>query len=187
MDKASKSLTKRLARVGITVAIVAVVLATVLLITLNSLRVSFFSISGNSMEPTLYDRDSIILKQKKKVEADLLVFFTKPYSWTYTDAFGHEPNVLVKRIAAVPGDRLTYDGKDFFVNGESVFNLAENRYSCPEGPEAYSHKLTSDEIFVLGDNAHASLDSRRVFCDGEKDFFVPSSQVLDFGTIAFKF
>lgn len=187
MDRAYKSLTRRIAKVALIVGGVAVSLAAILLITLNSLHVSFFAISGDSMAPTLDDRDSLVLRQEKKVDKGLLVFFSKPNAWTYTDAFGQEPETLVKRIAAVPGDELRFDGESFYVNDEIVFNLAANNYECSEGPATYSHVLSNKELFVMGDNANASLDSRRVFCDGNKDFFVAEPLVIDFGTIALKF
>lgn len=187
MDRAYKSLTRRITKAVLVIGTIAIVLAAGFLITLNSLQVSFFSVSGGSMEPTLQDRDSVVLKQHKKVSKGLLVFFAKPNAWTYTDAFGQEPKILVKRIAAVPGDTIAFDGKDFLVNGEPVFNLEANSYTCPKGEVDYTHKLNDSEIFVLGDNASSSLDSRRVFCDGGKDFYVAEPLVVDFGTIALKF
>ena len=187
MDLAYKSLARRVLRVAFFVGVTAIALAAAALITLNALHVSFFSISGDSMEPTLHDRDSVVLRQAKTVEKGQLVFFALPNAWTYADRGGLRPSVVVKRIAAVPGDRLSYDGKNFLVNGESVFNLQQNHYTCLKGEVGYTHTLTDNEIFVMGDNSGASLDSRRVFCDGQRDFYVAESLVADFGTIAFKF
>lgn len=187
MDRASKSLARRLAKAAIILGITAIVIAAASLITLNSLRVSFFSVSGSSMEPSLHDRDSVVLKQKQKVEKGILVFFAKPNAWTYTDVFGREPELLVKRVIAVPGDTLSYDGENMLVNGESVLNFAEAGIQCEKGEIGYTHKLNEKEIFVMGDNTKASLDSRNVFCDGEKDFYVYEALVSDYGTIALKF
>lgn len=187
MDKSYQSLTRRLGKVAIIVSIFALILAVTVIVVLNSLKISFFSVSGNSMEPALSNKDAIVLKQQKKMAVDQLIFFNKPPVWTYNSLLGNEPSVLVKRIAAVPGDTLTFDGETFKVNKKIIFNLKGKNYPCELGKKNYKHKLKPDEVFVLGDNVNFSFDSRRVFCDGKEDFYVPYGLVIDYGTIAFKF
>lgn len=188
-DVASRTLTKRLMRFGLILSIVAVVGATTLLLTLNTLHISFFSVSGDSMEPELSNRDSIILKQSEDLLRDDLVFFYLPKVWTYeaaVDTFGEQPTIVVKRIVAVPGDTISYDGADFMVNGESVFSFVDSGYLCAREP-GYTYELEQGEIIAFGDNPAVSLDSRRVFCDGKKDFIVGQNLILDHGKIALKF
>jgi signal peptidase I len=65
---------------------------------------------------------------------------------------------LVKRVAAVPGDRLTTQGDDWRVE-EGAGQAA----SPPEGaaaPGAQVWTLTDDEYFLLGDAPDLSTDAR---------------------------
>lgn len=133
------------------------------------------------MEPYLHNGDNVVLKQSKAPEPGEIFVFRKPASWSY---LGTGEHVLIKRIAAVPGDTLTYDGKRFAVNGKTIYNLSKDNYQCSKGQVGYSHRLTPQEVFVLGDNASVSLDSRRIFCDGSpKNAYISNSLAVDFGRV----
>lgn len=184
-DLATKDLTKSLTKIGSIALILIVVFSVCVVATLIIQRVSIFAISGSSMEPTFEDRQSVILKQSKTVNHDEIVFFKKPKSWS--DYVDHD-TTLVKRIVAVPNDKLTFDGKDFKVNGESVYKLSEDGYECDAGNKNFEHVLTDKEIFAMGDNPNHSLDSRRIFCDGGVDkMFIPHQSIVDYGKVVFKF
>lgn len=97
---------------------------------------------------------------------------------------GTGETVLIKRIAAAPGDTLSYDGKAFYVNGKVLYSLAKDHYQCNAGPVGYKHKLTKEQVFAMGDNPLKSLDSRRIFCDGHpNEAYIGYRSVIDFGTI----
>jgi conjugal transfer pilin signal peptidase TrbI len=49
-----------------------------------------------------------------------IVLFDPPPSPLLTRHFGEEPQPFGKRIAGVPGDRVTRHGRTFFVNGKPV-------------------------------------------------------------------
>lgn len=183
-DLATKDLKKIIKIIIIIVVIAVLVLCTSVILIMNIFRISLFSISGDSMEPTFKDRNSVIIKQDKSVAHDQIVFFKKPSSWS---DYAHD-DTLVKRVIAVPGDVLSYDGKDFKVNNETVYNISKDNYECGQGDKNYSHVLTDKELFVMGDNALHSLDSRRIFCDGEeKNMYIPYRDVIDHGHVLFKF
>lgn len=137
------------------------------------------------MEPTFKNRDSVVLKQETAPEIDQISFFHKPESWEY---MGEDESILVKRIAAAPGDTLEFDGKSFIVNGEESYTLSTDNYVCEAGTIDYKHTLSKNEVFVMGDNAKVSLDSRRIFCDGDTEhIYIPSQDMIDFGHILMKF
>lgn len=180
-DLASQDLQKKLIKIGTIVVIAIVVFSVSILSALIIQRVSIFAISGNSMEPTLHDHDSVILKQSDSVIKGEIVFFRKPSVW---DEYVDHNVTLVKRIAATPGDTLSFDGESFLVNDQKIYSLADENYECEAGEIGYSHKLTDKQIFVLGDNANHSLDSRRIFCDGNsEDIFVARNNIVDYGQI----
>lgn len=178
---AEKDLRKRVIKSVIWVIASGAIASIALFITFMSMGVSFFLVSGDSMNPTLNHSDVVVLKKSKSIKNDQIFVFEKPKSWGY---MGKERPVLIKRIAASPGDVLEYNGKAFYVNGEEIYNTEKESYECKLGNNNYSHTLTTEEIFVMGDNAKTSLDSRRIFCDGQEDsIFIKKRDMVDNGYI----
>ncbi len=66
---------------------------------------------------------------------------------------------IVKRMAALPGDRVTIDGERCWVNGTS---WGETGDAGPAEPSASARTWTlgEDEWLLLGDAPYASTDSR---------------------------
>lgn len=113
-------------------------------------------VSGNSMAPTLNDRNYLIIDKvtyrfEPPARGDIVVFKTK-----LKTAQGVSKD-LIKRIIAVPGDELVVEGGDVFVNGHQL----KESYVLEEITEG-SLKMTipPEKVFVLGDNRHISMDSR---------------------------
>ena len=125
---------------------------------LASVLVYFLGMStyvvGVSMEPTLYNSQKIFINRFTYVisspkRGDVVVFLPN----------GNEnAHYYVKRVVAVPGDRIWMKDGVLYVNGlESEWNtdkilepgIAENEFT-----------LKSDEYFCLGDNINNSEDSR---------------------------
>jgi signal peptidase I len=151
-----------------------------------------FRIPSESMEPTLLIGDFVLVDK---------VAFAPAGHWSWLLPYARlkrgEPVVfhsllstsehLVKRVVAVPGDRLHLDRGEVFVNGQPL----KEPYALylPSSPDAYRddfpaslytdigvdarwwiqmHKLVQDgelvipedDYFVLGDNRNRSLDSR---------------------------
>jgi len=184
-DLATKDLKKRIRKIAVILIIAVLILSGAVLFALIKNGISLYAVSGDSMEPTFSDKDSLIISQERNVSKNQIVFFEKPEKW---DNYADNDITLVKRIAAVPGDTLRYQDGIFTVNGDEVYNIEENNYECQNGTSNYEHTLTNRELFVLGDNAQVSLDSRRIFCDGdEKDMFVPRNSIKNYGEVVFKF
>ena len=115
----------------IVVAAIAVLLATLLLPVLQ--------VSGDSMNPTLQDRDVILL--------------VKTDDWKTGDLCGFywQNKLLLKRIIGGPGDVISIDTKGVVsVNGEVLDECdIEFPYQVPES-----------RYFVMGDHRVTSIDSR---------------------------
>ena len=143
------------------------------------LNFTFISVHGDSMSPTFADGDLVFLKNQSDYERSQIVVFRTPDAWTYLNN-EEEGKLLIKRIAAAPGDLLEFNGQKFSVNGETVWIVPAD-YDC-RSPN-YSQRLASDQLFVMGDNARSSLDSRLIFCRGGVSYFVDAATVRTNGSI----
>lgn len=185
MDLASKELKSRIKKIILWTIIGSLIISFSVLVFLFNSGLSLFAISGSSMEPTLQDKSSIVIQKEKSIAINQIAVFDKPKSWDYMK---DKDTVLIKRIAAVPGDVLEFDGKSILVNGEVSYSVDTNKYECSAGEVGYKHTLSNKEIFVMGDNAQVSLDSRRIFCDGDtENIFIPYNNIVSYGKIAIKF
>jgi len=133
------------------------------------------------MSPTFEDGDILVLQQTPTIDPDQIIIVRAPEQWQY---FGEERPVLVKRVAAIVGETLFFDGTSFWVADHEIFNTVENNYDCTRGLPGFSHTLDEYQVWVMGDNHHHSIDSLRIFCDGDfMDSFVHSSDVLNYGDV----
>jgi len=120
-----------------------------------------YTVQGASMEPTLHNEERLFVNK-----------FT-----AFTDSFNRGDIVIikrpgeteryVKRIIGLPGDTISMENDQLFVNGKVIEEdyLQENR----EEAKQQSMKLTEDfgpievpdgNYFVMGDNRLVSMDSR---------------------------
>lgn len=114
-------------------------------------------VSGHSMEPTLKDRDSVLVdkltyrfRDPKRFE---VVVFPNP-----TD----RKETLVKRVIGLPGETVEIRSEDVYINGRRVsHDYSKDHMTFPINVEA-SITLKKDEYFVLGDNRNNSMDSRDI-------------------------
>jgi len=116
---------------------------------------------GSSMYPTLQDQDYLIATKidyrLHPPERGDIIIMRDPYN-AHMD--------FIKRVIAVPGDRLLIRGGEVFINGHlleepyiSSEAWTENAdYPQPNDPAGVL--LRSDDYFVLGDNRNHSSDSR---------------------------
>jgi signal peptidase I len=121
-----------------------------------------FYVKGASMEPNFHDHEYLIIDEisyrfNEPERGDIVVF---RYPLNPKEYF-------IKRVIALPGESVAViDGDIVIYNDEypSGFVLDESIY-LGEGIRTYSNdeeprQLESDEYFVMGDNRHASKDSR---------------------------
>lgn len=112
-----------------------------------------YMISGESMDPTLKDKQIALIDQYAKAKelkyGDIIVF--KPNFFTF----------YVKRVIATPGDTVVVEDGKIRLNGAW---LDEDRYSSEliENPGILSEPYTvgPKELICIGDNRNYSYDSR---------------------------
>ncbi len=120
--------------------------------------VMFFTVSGDSMLPTLHDGDRLLV-----------------YKFMYTPKRGDIVTIdtneqlgknIIKRVIGLPGDavKIDYDKHEVYVNGQLLKEDYINAPTARRGDGSILNNtvylLHDGRICVLGDNRNRSMDSR---------------------------
>lgn len=118
---------------------------------LSSFFFQLLLIQGNSMAPSYHNLQLVVLdKRIKNCEAgDVIAFRCEGLS-----------SVLVKRVAAVPGDRVIISDGTLWVNDQISSAFPTPRSIAEPGLLTEPLYLNPGEYIVLGDNLPESKDSR---------------------------
>lgn len=113
-------------------------------------------VKGSSMEPTLSDKDQLIVDKvtyhfQEPERFDIIVF---PYQY-------EENTYYIKRVIGLPGESVRIDEKGIiYINGEELIESYGREVIKNPGLAVTEVTLGEDEYFVLGDNRNNSTDSR---------------------------
>ncbi|KZX85383.1 hypothetical protein A3715_17185 [Oleiphilus sp. HI0009] len=97
------------------------------------------------------------------------------FETTVTHGLYKQDQKIIKKIAALPGDRITAEGDKFYINGQLTAErpiLANIRkLEIPQFAEDFDIVIPDGHFAVLGENLDVSFDSRYYGS-------VPESQIL---------
>ena len=148
-----KGLTETPARNSLLEALVLVLLALVLALTLKTYVAEAYEIKGRSMVPTFENGERVVvLKVLYEVERGDVVIFSSQEDPTKD---------LIKRVVGLPGEHLRIDGGKVYIDGRVI--AEEYVDDSPVHPHGTEEDLTlgPESYYVLGDNRDDSHDSRR--------------------------
>jgi signal peptidase I len=137
--------------------IIETVVLTILMFLVIRFAVQNFNIEGTSMEPTLHNTELILVDKWTYLfhppsRGDIIVFVAPP----------QPTQDYIKRIIAIPGDKITVNDTTVTVDGVTL----KETYIAPINQgNPYAYKQIAEVVppnyyFVMGDNRRGSYDSR---------------------------
>ena len=99
------------------------------------------------------------LDKTAPIERGSLIFFKPPASALVAEHFGEDPQMFGKKVIGLPGDVVSHQGMEVFVNGKQVATrLARTRLGItlargPDGP-------VPENCFYVGTDHPRGFDSR---------------------------
>lgn len=159
---------------GIISTVAILIIAPLIALSLTAFVFQSYEVDGPSMETTLQNKDRLIVYKLPRTisritgkayipkRSDIVIF-----SRNDNNEFGtNKPRQLIKRVIALPGERLTLkDGKYTVYNREHPDGFNPDKAPYGKVIPYTSGTITDltipdDSIFVSGDNRPNSLDSR---------------------------
>lgn len=128
----------------------SILVAIVLALVIRAFLVEVFLVQGQSMLPTLHDKERLIVS---KVQ----YYFREPEQGEIVVFKATDQRDFIKRVIAIAGDQLRVDIDGVYVNGEKL----NEPYILEKAREPYGPVTVPEgTVFVMGDNRNNSMDSR---------------------------
>lgn len=131
---------------------------------IKSFIVTPIRVNGSSMEPTLFEKDIMILNKTA-------YYFNEPKRFEIV-VVETENEYLIKRVIGLPGEKIEYKDNTLYVNDKKIKEPINNLKTEDFNIEDLGNtEVPIDSYLVLGDNRGNSLDSRSLG-------FIEKNQIL---------
>ena len=114
-----------------------------------------YVVAGGSMSPALVPGDKVVVESGDRLQmgrGELVAIKLRS-----------SPTPLIKRVAAVPGDRIRFEEHSLFVNGQKTRAIDPRAWrSTIRQLERYGNRVPDGFYLVLGDNHLVSKDSGKL-------------------------
>jgi len=154
----------RLIREWVTVLVVALVIA----ITVRSLLLQQFYISGPSMEATMFQDNRVLVNKLSYRLHDIHRGDVVVFDRVTVDGEVVQHDDLIKRVIALSGETISIKDCQVFINSKLLAEPYLNDYDLAQSslddrcrvPVMEETLIPEDHLFVMGDNRPQSFDSR---------------------------
>ncbi|MVP01053.1 signal peptidase I [Paenibacillus lutrae] len=139
----------------------AILIAVICVVVVRWFLFAPFIINGDSMEPNFSEDEKLIVNK-------VLYNFAEPKRGEVIIFHANEREDYIKRIVALPGEKVKVEGDQVYINGEPLDEpyLKEAVASAAASGKTYNNlnypeqTVPEGTVFVLGDNRPGSKDSR---------------------------
>ena len=144
-----------------------VIIALLIVIPIRYFVFQPFFVRGQSMEPSFYNGDYLIVDEityqfRDPQRGEAIVF-----------RYPNDPNQrYIKRIIGLPGETVEIKEGQVIIYRDGIPQVLDESEYLPESVSTFGNmemRLDDNEYFVLGDNRSVSSDSRRWGAVPEKD------------------
>lgn len=119
----------------------------VVVVLIKMFIVSPIRVNGASMNPTLNDKDIMLLDEISYRFSDIERFDIVVVK--------EKSEYLIKRVIGLPGENISYKDGKLYINGKHIKEDFKHKETMD-----FSTTLGKDEYFIMGDNRTNSTDSR---------------------------
>jgi signal peptidase I len=140
-------------RNGFLEALILVLIALVLALSLKTYVAEAYEIKGRSMQPNFQNGQRVVvLKAFYGIHRGDIIVFSSPEDPTKD---------LIKRVIGLPGERIRISAGKVYIDGKKLPESYGPQHDARElGETIREEKIPPDHYYVLGDNRPDSHDSR---------------------------